>query len=313
MKPTLACDFNKDKSSFPYMAFPKIDGVRALNINGELVARSGKPFQNELNSDIFSHYKLTGFDGEMVVRRITGDGICSETTSALTTIKGEVDTNWCLFDYVEDGVNNDVAYIMRYRELVRRVRALREDYPEIADMVWVIPYNMVHDQYELDTYEAKCVDLGYEGVILRDPLGKYKYGRSTANEGSYLRLKQFQDAEIVVTSVCEGATNNNELGVTPNGYAERSTHAENMVPNGMVGTIRGYLLEDQFYGDKLILEKGLYIEIAPGKMTHAERVMFFENQDMILDKIVKFQYFPVGIKDKPRFPTFQHIRDPIDL
>ena len=63
----------------------------------------------------------------------------------------------------------------------------------------------------------------------------------------------------------------------------------------------------------MVIEKGAMIEVAPGKMVHEKRKYYFDNPEEIVGKIVKFKFFPVGIKDKPRFPTFQSFRDPVDM
>lgn len=313
MKPILACDVDFAKLNFPLMMFPKIDGVRALNVDGRLVGRSGKQFKNKLNTEFFSDERFNGFDGEMVVDRITGYGICNETTSALGTIKGTVETRWCLFDYIIEGFNDKEPYHIRYNELNNKVHDLILSDSSLASRIWVIPYELATTIHHIEETELNYLEQQYEGLILRNPSGVYKNGRTTAKECNYLRLKRFFDAEIVVTGIVEGRSNHNELKQNPNGYAERSTIAENMIPNGMVGTIIGEVLEEQKLGDIVVLSKGQIVEVSPGKMTHKERQHFFENQDQILGQIVKFQYFPVGIKDKPRFPTYQGFRDPIDL
>ena len=36
-------------------------------------------------------------------------------------------------------------------------------------------------------------------------------------------------------------------------------------------------------------------------------MLFRSNRDEIINKVIKFKSFPVNIKDKPRFPTFERI------
>jgi len=118
---------------------------------------------------------------------------------------------------------------------------------------------------------------------------------------------------MYVTRVIEGQTNENEQTRTPNGYAERATLAENMLPNGQIGTVCGYALETVLHRGKEVVKKGDEISIGAGKLSHKERKMYFENQNQIIGKIAKFKFFPIGIKDKPRFATFQCFRDPVDM
>lgn len=313
MKPILASDADLTKVRFPVWVLPKIDGVRALCQDGKLVGRSGKAFKNKLNTAFYSDPRFTGFDGEMVVARIWGDGICAETTSALSTIKGTVETRWCLFDHLPDECEIHGPYSDRYLTLVRRVSRLYDEDPTLRERLWVVPYTAAYSIEEVREIANFHVENGYEGSILRDPNGLYKHGRATANEANYLRLKEFMDAEILVTEVVEGRTNNNELKATPHGYSERSTHTGNMMPNGMVGSLRGTALQDVTAGGRVVITKGQLIEVAAGKMSHAERKKYFKDPDTIVGKIAKYQFFPVGIKDKPRFPTFQTLRAPEDL
>lgn len=313
MKPILACDVNLDKVKYPVMMLPKIDGVRGLNPEGGFVGRSGKQFKNLLNTATFSKEEFIGFDGEMVVERITGDGICNETTSALTTIKGKIPTRWCVFDFVIDCVNNNEPYAFRYETLRKLVSNLYDKNQAYKELIWVIPFRMAHHRQHIDAMESEALKMGFEGLILRDPQAGYKYGRCTENEANFLRLKRFMDAEMRICGVLEGSSNGNIKKSNPNGYAERATLKENMKPNGMIGTLCGHTLQDAIFSDRIIIPKGTYIEVGAGKMTHKQRKYFFENQAEIIGKCAKYQFFPIGIKDKPRFPTFQSFRSPIDL
>lgn len=66
---------------------------------------------------------------------------------------------------------------------------------------------------ELAAYKEKCLSEGYEGVMVRDPAGPYKCGRSTEREGWLLKIKRFEDAEAEVLETYEGMSNYNEAGV----------------------------------------------------------------------------------------------------
>ena len=313
MKAARACDVNLAKLSYPLMVLPKIDGVRGLVQEDRLVARSGKSFANELNTFFYSDPRFNGFDGEMVVDRVTGSGICNATTSALTTIKGQIQTRFCLFDFVVPGITDGLGYQSRYKLMIKRVTGLLAEHPELSQWLWPMPSRIIYNERELLLYEMDRIEAGFEGIIIRSIEGPYKHGRSTQNEGYYLRLKRFIDSEIRVTYIIEGKHNTNEQTRTPNGYAERATHAENMVPNGKVGTVCGIALADVRHAGKTVIKKGDEIELAAGKLTHPQREEFFQDPSLIVGKIAKFQFFPVGIKDKPRFPTFQSFRDPVDM
>ena len=40
----------------------------------------------------------------------------------------------------------------------------------------------------LQLYEERCLEQGYEGVMLRDPNGLYKFGRSTMREQGLIQV-----------------------------------------------------------------------------------------------------------------------------
>src|SRR5690606_8348078 len=104
----------------------------------------------------------------------------------------------------------------RRAEVVDAVRALgRLD-------VLVVPHRLINNEAELLDYERVTVDAGFEGLILRDPNGPYKYGRSTAREGWMLKLKRFKDSEAEVIGVEEEMHNGNEAKVNALGLTERS-------------------------------------------------------------------------------------------
>jgi len=306
-KPMLASDADLDKIQVPCMVQPKIDGVRALVQGGRLLGRSGKPFPNSQLNDMFRHFE--GLDGELACGPVNQPNLCQRTTSVVMSHQ-HADTRLVQL-WAFDLLNEDTIYLpyaRRYECLSKLVRSMGN--PTIG----LVPSYDEYNQDNIPIMHGKAIEQGYEGLILRSPTRQHKQGRSTVNEAGLLRVKLFADAEARVVRVIEGQHNANELEETPHGYAERSTHAENMVPNGMVGALECTLLEDIFNakGD-LLFAKGASITVAAGKMSHDERVYYFQNPHAIAGKVIKFQHFPHGVKDKPRFPTFQSIRAEEDI
>ena len=71
----------------------------------------------------------------------------------------------------------------------------------------------INTMEELEKYEVDCLEIGYEGVILRDPNAKYKHGRSTVKEGGLIKVKRFSDSEARILAMEEQMKNNNEKKV----------------------------------------------------------------------------------------------------
>lgn len=307
-RPMLAVNYDERAIRFPVIAQPKIDGVRALVQNGIFTARTLKPFRNNYLTAKFSLPELNGFDGELAAHKETHPDLCRLTTSATNTIEGEPYVIWHLFDCITAD-NWAAPYRKRLEILQARVDRARDENPFLWPHLRVVPSRVVRTFEELEQYEAECLDEGYEGVMLRDPTAPYKQGRSTLKEGGLVRIKRFLDGEGYVIGVEQGQTNMNESSVNALGYTERSTRQENMLPNGMVGRLIVRLDKNITRGNVLVFDKRDHVTISPGKLTQSERIHYWQNQDQILGRHVKFKFFPKGIKDKLRHATFQCFLD----
>lgn len=294
-KPMLAVDFNPSKANFPYIAMPKIDGVRALHLLPDLgiTGRSLKSFGNTLVSDHFSDLPL-GLDGELSYGSVTDPALCRTVTSIVSTYDDTRANSLTLnvFDYVTEETES-LFYINRLH--------LLSNLP-LPSNCRIIPHVVVTDQSQLDYWESRWLAEGYEGVILRDPYGTYKNGRTTIRENSYLRIKRFVQEDAIVLSITEAMENTNPAQTNQLGHSERSTHQANLVPKGMVGSIT---CRD--------IKTNSVITIGPGEMSHEDRIYYFNHPDQLIGKTISYKSFPKGVKDKPRFPTFVTIRPSQDL
>lgn len=313
MKPMLARDWIEDKVKFPCLIQPKIDGVRALNIDGKLYGRSLKQLDNKNLTQMFSQQMFNGFDGEIIVgNNAVAKDLCSLTSGA---VRRENDTEskftWYVFDLVTPETIN-WGYDLRYELLMNIVEKLK-NYFGINNVI-VVPQFRVNSKAELDAIDEQFLNLGYEGSIIRNPSAVHKQGRSDAKMQVW-RIKRFIDAEFMITGIIEGSHNANEAKTNELGRTERSTHQENMIPNGMVGSLEGYLLDDvkDPSSGEVILKKDSPIIVSAGTMDQFEREIYFKNPSRILNKIGKFKMFPKGVKDKPRFPVFLSIRSEKDM
>lgn len=297
MKPMLAVDYDESKLTFPKIMMPKIDGVRAMNFFGYLHGRSLKKFRNPHANLLFSLSALLGLDGEMVVG---GDpvspSLCRDTAGALGRGYGTPAFHWHIFDYVTQETAR-LPYEVRLEQATRKVAEIERSLPGLVNKIHVVSHTIVNNLPEMQFVHDRYSHIGFEGSILRDPAAPYKFGRATLREGSYLRIKDFDEDEAVVNSIIEGQKNNNEATINELGQTERSTHQANMAPNGMVGAL---LCTDVKTGKK--------IQVAAGCMTHDERLAYFQQPQTIVGHTIIYRNFKKGVKDKPRFPTFQSIK-----
>lgn len=295
-KPLLASKIEVENIKYPVAATPKLDGIRCLIINGQANSRNFKPIPNR---HIFSELEgyPEGFDGELVLQSKENNSF-QAVSSGIMSFEGEPDFLYCVFDWIENLGDENLPYVKRVEKLVEFHKSLKT---EKLKRQWLplIP-TIVNNETELLAYEGRCLTAGFEGVILRDPNGRYKFGRSSVREGLCLKLKRFEDGEAEVIGFIEQNTNTNEAEKDAFGRTKRSSKKEGLVAAGTLGKFQ---VRD--------LVTGLEFGVIGGD--HEFRKKVWDNQAEYLGKIVKYRYQSVGVKDLPRFPTFLGFRDPIDF
>ena len=298
-KPMLASDADLTKIKFPVVCQTKVDGCRMMHITGKATGRSLKCYKNEHTTKYYSRQRFSGFDGEAFVGTdMYAQDLCRKTTSALNSIKGEPTISWMLFDLI-DPVTEFLPYMQRLEHLERECALIGEP------QVFVVPWKLCNSLEELLEFEKEELAKGAEGIILRDPNGLYKQGRSTVKEGGLLRIKRFVDEEAIVVAIKEGNKNNNAAKVNELGHTERSSHQENMEPNGQVGTL---VCVKEIGGEEF--------NVSPGNMTEEDCIHYFQNQQEVVGKTICFKHFPKGRKAGSaayRFATYKHIRAEEDM
>lgn len=308
MKPQLAEDANLDAVRFPCIVQPKIDGVRALNLNGTLTGRSLKNFEGFGITEYFSQPEFIGLDGEMTLGNKPNctERLCSLTTGAMGRFKGVdemADLHWWVFDLIAEDTRR-LTYWNRYARLEGYIDDLK--FTERFRRIRLVPLEIVDNLSQLKSSIAQFAEQGYEGTIIRNPDALYKPGRATQKGQELWRIKPWTDAEIIVTGITQGQANGNATKTNALGRTERSSHKAGMVPNGQVGSIQGTLLAD-FHDPltgKLLFARGLPITVGSGEMSVAEATYFWKNPQEIVGHVVKFKHMTHGVKDLPRFPIY---------
>lgn len=291
IKPHLACDADTVKLKLPLWGFRKLDGVRMLNLDGKATGRSLKAHGNLHVTAKYSNEYCLGFDGEVTFGDIRSDSLCRDTTSVMSRISGEPEVEWHLFDWVHPDHIEDLPYCTRYNELLAHQQTNPEWFAN--NSIFIIPYRVLKTVEEVEAYYEESIELGFEGIILRDPMAKHKSGRATVKEGAYLRMKPQSDKEAKVIRLVEAMENLNEKKVNELGRTERSSHQENKVGKGMVGML---VCIDN--------ETGIEIDVGAGKMTHEERTHYWNNPDEMVGQFIKYRSMDKGVKDKPRFARY---------
>lgn len=288
MKPMLAAKTDGKGLSYPLLASPKLDGVRALIINGIVMSRSFKPIPNAHVQELFGRPEYNGLDGELIVGAPTDKDVYRNTTSGVMSQAGEPDVSYHVFDKFDHGGG-----------FHDRLRASQEIIGRLNPVIPVVPveHRFIACEQTLLALEEQYLADGYEGVMLRQQNGPYKHGRSTEREGWLLKLKRFDDSEAVILSAYELMHNANEAMQNELGYTERSSHKSGMVGKGVLG---GLSVRDVY--------SGVEFDIGTG-FDQASREALWKQREMLSGKVIKYKFFASGVKDKPRFPVYLGFRE----
>lgn len=289
MKPMLSATI-KDVADirYPVLASPKLDGVRCLiTEDANLVSRTLKPIPNPHVNDLFGHWDaLRGLDGELISGDPTASDVYRQTVGDVSRESGEPDVALYVFDnWTRTGTFEDF---------------IRTEIPE-APGVHVLPQHWIKCENELLRYEQDTLDLGYEGLILRSPEGKYKFGRSTMKEQGMMKLKRMASSEAKILEVIEEMHNGNEAKTNELGRTARSSSKA-----GLRGTARAGALR--------VVDCDTGVEFAIGTgLNDKDRSFYWANRESIVGKVISYDHFTVGVKDKPRFPSYKGLREPFDF
>lgn len=287
IRPMLGTNAPKDLSTLHYPMYlsPKLDGVRAIVKDGVVYSRSGKPIPNKNVQRMYGHRH--GYDGELIYGSPTDANVYNKTVSAVMTEDGPK-VNFYVFDYWD----STDTYESRYGWLYETV---------LSCGMRLVPQYEVTSEDDVIKYEKVMLDLGYEGVMLRNLNAVYKHGRSTVKEEGLLKVKRFIDSEATILDVHPLFRNNNKAKTDALGYTERSTCKDNLVATNLLGSI---IVKDLYTDVEFSIGSGF---------DEQTRIDLWQQKDLLIGKIVKYKHFPVGEKDKPRFPVFIGFRPKEDI
>jgi len=275
------------KIAYPKLASYKLDGVRAIVLDGVVLSRTLKPIPNRSVQARYGKPNFNGLDGELILGSPTEPDCYRKTVSCVMTEEKDIEglgLNFHVFDIVDSGLYVDRLHKLQQGMWLSGVKLLEQ-------------HHVMGPRDLTDLFEQALTE-GYEGLILRDTSAPYKYGRSTPHQEWMLKVKPFVDAEAIVTGFQELYSNLNKPTLDERGYTKRSSHQENQVPQGTLGAL-------------LVEFDGINFAIGTG-FTAAERREIWDNWPGYIDKLIKFKYLKIGMKDAPRHPVFLGWRDERD-
>lgn len=282
---------------YPLIGLIKLDGVRVI-LHKDLgpVTQTLKPIKNrylsyDLNQAMIEFPCLVGCECELIV----AGGQLADAVALVSTHEGVTDkATLMIFDrYGPEGFNTRMGTIMRL--------PLPEQVGDSIEAISLAKALWFYDGDEVAHFYKGVLHQKHEGVILREPEGLYKHGRSTIKEQGMMKLKPIYDAEAEIIQLVEGRHNANKATTNKLGYTERSTCKKNMVPNGMLGAFEVIGINGPF--------EGLEFKVPAGKLTHDLRRAIWLTPNIHEGKILTFTYKAVGSQGRPHQPVFERFRD----
>lgn len=294
-QPMLAGEAPEDlsKIKYPVLASPKLDGYRILTVleDGKTAVKTRKFLE------LPNHYvrKILetlppGLDGELI-----HPSLDFAKSGAYRRIEGEPEFIYYVFDFactdeeyeLNEFDHGHIRHPFGFR-FNRSKRYFENEHP----FVKVVPHLLVKNAEELQKICEQHIAEGYEGTMIRDPEGEYKFGRSTVKEGGLLKIKQWSDAEAEVIGFVERMHNANEAEKNVFGRTKRSTKKDNKVG---LDTLGSFICRD--------LKTGVVFNV-PGK-TQEFNQEIWDNKPKYLGKIMTYEFQRAGMDEAPRFPGFK--------
>lgn len=305
MKPMLAGKYRADKveAKLPLLGQLKYDGIRVFVRDGYAYTRSLKPVRSsEIQSWVRnnSHF-LEGMDGEIICGDPTAEGCFQRTSSFVMSYdKSDIFTF-----YVFDKWDEPLTFEKRFA-IVEEVAGQWVMSNDAEPKMKAADTRMLWTMDDVNEFHEEMIAQGQEGIILRDANSYYKFGRGSPVQCECIKMKEggWIDTECKILDFHEQLHNANEATIDNLGHTERSGHKENLIGKDTLGAIS----VSGSFPDGTPFD----CRVGTGLDDEIRQKVWDHRQDYI-DKIVKMKYFTVGIKDKPRFPTFLGFRDPDDM
>lgn len=292
---TLKSDFVKgegirllEEVTYPVRVEPKLDGLRCIAVkqtgtvtfytrNGTVLESMPK-IKASLEAGMYDDVVL---DGEAMAKdwNESASVVMSKTQKDDSNLVYNVFDAMPLADWVAQKTN------MPYHERVRLVSDTVDAIQNVRlSPVRQVPHIVARDEAELKAYFAKCMDEGYEGVMLKKDDASYRWKRSD----NILKLKPVMTQELVIVGHYEGR--------------------------------RGTKREGQFGGFEAVATNGVVTRIGGGFSDALKAEIQLTGPETYIGRICECECQPdpqtrdgLTVDGKLRFPVFCRWRDESDV
>lgn len=297
--------FNKipdlDSLTYPMFASAKLDGVRCIIKEGEIVSRTLKPIRNKnvkaMLQMLADQNKNDGwvFDGELYSHMVSFQEIVGCVMSHDKPLPPGL--FYAVIDMMRlDEWNEETSssFSVHYKDM--HIIAHAGTAPHIRR----IKQTLVHDADEARHAFDVFLGYSYEGLMLRCPTRGYKHGRTTLKENWLFKFKNWldYDGEIIEVIEKKAMKEGIERKKDAMGHLEHSHKKDDYEQVGTMGALR------------VRLDAGREVKIGTWKgLTDETRQSLWDDRENIVGRWVRFKGQAAGIKDLPRIPCNLEFRD----
>lgn len=289
---------------FPCLVSPKMDGIRGVVLRQQgMMSNTLKPIPNRYIQLVTEQWGENAYDldGELIVGSYDDPQAFAQSRGPIMTQSDVmIDFKFVVFDKMD--INPFYSFRQRSEWAERDVERCQEQIPSLAKHIMYLEHEHMHNLEQLLEYEQDCIKRGFEGVMIRDPQGRYKFGRSTLKEGILIKLKRFKDTEGEIIGFEELMLNRNDPKIDALGLQRRSSHKDGKIP---AGTLGAFVLRHPKFLNPFTCGSGL---------DESSRAEYWAIKDQLLGGHVKFKYQEHGsTPEAPRAPIFLEVRHPNDM
>ena len=270
--PMLAASFDKrkDKVNYPVDVQPKLDGVRCLAYwdgdSVKLMSRGGKQWNccdhiiKELETVLPKDWVL---DGELYIHGST----FQEITKLVKKLRPEsVNVQFHVYDMPR--TYEDFKYWEERYDVLAEFKDIAQD----CESVVVVETYQAKSEDEVYQLQSEYLEEGYEGAIVRERDGEYKFGYRS---NKLLKVKNFMDEEYEIIGFTTGVGRF----------------------DGCIIWICGTWNDDEWVEFKVVPQG-----------TMEERQETYQNADKYIGEHLKVKFFELTDDNIPRFPVGLGIR-----
>lgn len=286
--PMLAKNFKDHESKIEYPCYvqPKLDGMRSLKEDTNMISRKNKTIENMFH--ITGEMNDIGLilDGELYAH-----GLSFQENMKLIKKYREGETEKVKY-HIYDVVKPDLSFGERYQILIDLIDKYEPSNIEL------VPTYKINNKEELKKYHSQFIGEGYEGTIVRWGEAGYKIDKRSEN---LLKYKDFIDIPATIIDVIPS-----EKRPTHGKFVCR-LNEKKWIHKSSTGTVI------KLYDEEVEITSGTieydYPEFGCGlRFTFEEREDTLANKENYIGQTAEIRFFEYTDSNLPRFPVCVGLR-----